>query len=99
MENLKRKWRKTSLERENGKCKGPGVGMSQVCLRIGKEASGARAESARRGWQEVGTRAMGLDRMLLGSWLSPRMRWGYHWALDREGLRYDLHSSGFIQPC
>lgn len=62
----------------NGKCRGPGVGMSQVCLRIGKEASGARAESARRGWQEVGTRAMGLDRMLLGSWLSPRMRWGYH---------------------
>lgn len=28
VENLKRKWRKTSLERENSKCKGPGVGTN-----------------------------------------------------------------------
>lgn len=48
----------------DGRCKGPGVGMNQACLKNSKEASGAGADSARGRYQAMVTCAMGVDQRL-----------------------------------
>lgn len=51
--------------RGDGRCKGPGAGVNQACLKNSKEASGAGADSARGTvYQAMVTCAMGVDQRL-----------------------------------
>lgn len=88
-------WKRSTEDRQNCKCKGPGAGMCLVCSRKARKLVGGcrRATGHERRW----TKDIGKDKTYrdLSTWYGlkflPRVRWKTHGDFQQESGMIRIH--------